>query len=466
MHIGASDGYAVLEDFTRHDGHIMWLGTTGRAQDLGKSLEPTAANPARLLLGHTADEVRASPTDLLGDEFLARPGDPDYAQVAEVFAPIRKISSGTYSFVGTPLSVDKVGFTYGGRSPNFDPATYQPSIAAVVKAGEVWNGLVGGYLPVLRFVYPEAEGTFTEMLAFAPLRIANGNDRVQPVWYRVTRVENGVLKWSRYVDTYQPFPPRAADDPAVVAGFYRDLMRFKGAWNEILGESMQIDLPDERVANMARFGLVRAILTRAGDFPKYGAVDKDYAGSEHDGFPDTFNVETGAMLEWGMTTRAARYIDNYFSQFVRDDGSLLYRGPEIGQFGRMLTVLAQYADRGGDPALLLRLRPRIDRHHRTAAAGGARRRSNCRRTILHTGSSRAGARPTPRSNPIRRATCSRISRTAPRPRAVFTTWARCGSASEYRAAIKRSPTMVCASWPKARHSRSRSPRHSRNRCLR
>ena len=56
---------------------------------------------------------------------------------------------------------------------------------------------------------------------------------------------------------------------------------------------------------------------------EYGAVDKDYAGSEHDGFPDTFTVGTTAMLEWGLLDRAGRYIDNYFGKLVRDDGSLL-----------------------------------------------------------------------------------------------------------------------------------------------
>jgi len=111
---------------------------------------------------------------------------------------------------------------------------------------------------------------------------------------------------------------------------------------------------------MARFGLVRDLMTRVGDFPKYGAVDKDYAGSEHDGFPDTFTVDTTAMLEWGLIDRAGRYIDNYFGKFVREDGSILYRGPETGQYGRMLTVVAQYAEYGGDPAVLLRNRSRID----------------------------------------------------------------------------------------------------------
>ena len=79
-------------------------------------------------------------------------------------------------------------------------------------------------------------------------------------------------------------------------------------------------------------------MTRVGDWPKYGAYDRDYAGTEHDGFPDTFTVETTAMLDWGLIERAGRYIDNYFGKFVRDDGTLLYRGPETGQFGRMRAI--------------------------------------------------------------------------------------------------------------------------------
>jgi hypothetical protein len=123
---------------------------------------------------------------------------------------------------------------------------------------------------------------------------------------------------------------------------------------------MKINLPDERVANMARFSLVRDMMTRAKDYPHYGAFDKDYFGSEHEGFPDTFTVDTAASLDWGLIDLAGRYIDNYFDKYVRDDGSILYRGPETGQYGRMLTVVAQYVNFGGDPKILLQRRSRID----------------------------------------------------------------------------------------------------------
>jgi hypothetical protein len=348
-------GYAVLEDYSQINGHVIFVDANGVRLDLPKSSEPTSSDPAKWYLGHSRLNVQKSPTDLLAREILARPGDPKYDEIASVFEPLRKMQ--TYSFVGTPNTMDKIGLAYGGRSPNFDPAPYYPPIAQIREEGKVLDGLVGGYLPVLRFVYPDGDGNWAEMLAFAPLRTSNGNDRVQPVWYRVSRIEHGTLLWSKYIDSYHPFPPRTEYD---TKGFYRDLIHLHTGWNKMLEHGMKVDLPDERMANMARFALVREMMTRVADFPKYGAVDKDYAGSEHDGFPDTFTVDTTAMLEWGLLGQAGRYIDNYFGKFVRDDGSLLYRGPETGQYGRMLTVVAEYVNYGGNPKVLLRQRARID----------------------------------------------------------------------------------------------------------
>ncbi len=186
---GPAGPAAVFEDFTREKGRLLFADGNGVQVDLPKSLEPTSADPATLYRGHRLEEVLKGEPDLLGDEVLARPGDPDFDEVAPCFPPIAKMR--TYTFVGTPDHVEKVGFQYGGASPNFDPAVYVPAIEKIRDAGRVLDGLVGGWLPVLRFVYPEKAGDWTEMLAFAPFRVENGNDRVQPVWYRMVRVEGG-----------------------------------------------------------------------------------------------------------------------------------------------------------------------------------------------------------------------------------------------------------------------------------
>jgi hypothetical protein len=129
----------------------------------------------------------------------------------------------------------------------------------------VRDGLVGGYLPILRFVYPESEGNWSEMIAFAPLRTANGNHHIQPTWYRIAKIEDHLLKWTRYIDSYHPFPPRTDSDPEL---FYRDLLRLNSGWKEMLGPAMKIDLPDERLANMSRFDSDSRDDDQSGCFPE------------------------------------------------------------------------------------------------------------------------------------------------------------------------------------------------------
>jgi len=210
---------------------------------------------------------------------------------------------------------------------------------------------------VLRFVYPETATAWSELLVYAPNRKENNNARVQPVWYRLARVQGGKLSWVRYFDSYQPSPPRLQIPPQ---GFYGDLLALRGDWERTFEGTLEIDIPDRRLADLARHSLAREMITRVGAYPKYGVFDRSYGSSEHDGFQDTFTVDTTAMLEWGLFDVARQYFDNYLGRFVRDDGSILYRGPETGQYGRMLTVAAQYVNYTGDTALLLRYRDRLD----------------------------------------------------------------------------------------------------------
>jgi hypothetical protein len=352
---GLQKPVAVFEDFTHQQGHMLFVDTKGVRADLPKTLEPTFAEPASLYHGHAIQEVTSSGRDLLGDEILAKGGDPEFSEVAACFPPISQMQ--IYTFIGTHESLDKVGFAYGGRTTNFDPGVHVPRFLDLRDQGKVWDGLVGGWLPVVRFVYPEQPGTWSEMVAYAPMRRDNDNNWIQPVWYRMSRIEKNELKWARYIDSYAPFPPRLeyAAEP-----FYEQLLAMRVGWEHVLDPGMSVKLPDQRLADMARHSLVRAMITRMGDEPKYGVFERAYGGNEHDGFPDTFNTDTAAMLEWGIFGLAGRYIDNYFSKYVRDDGSILYRGPETGQYGRMLTVVAEYAKYTTDYNLLLKHRHRID----------------------------------------------------------------------------------------------------------
>jgi hypothetical protein len=337
-------GNQVWEDFSSVTGSVTVVRPDGSAEVWPKTAVPTAPTrpPYR---GATLDEVMHSEHDLLGRQFLAGDADPDYDEVADALPPIRRMPQ--YAFLGSGHNADTVSVEYGGRSTNFDPAIVQPGIAAVRARSEVLDGLVGGWLPVVRFVYPDGPDWW-EYVAFAP--VDPDHPTVQRAWHRVVRVEGGRPVRVDYVDTYPPAPPRdGTDDPK---GFYDDLLALAGHWRAVLAPAPEIDIPDRRLADQAKHSLVRARMTRIGDFPRYGVLDRMYAGAEHDGFQDTFNADVTACVLWGLLDQARRYIDNYFTHFVRDDGSLWYRGPETGQYGRMLTVVAEYARVSGDGAVL------------------------------------------------------------------------------------------------------------------
>lgn len=351
------DGFALLEDFTRIDGSLLVLSDKAGPQELRKSAEPTWPDTNDLYLGHTLEEVLEAHHDLLGSEILASPGDPDYGQVAACLPRIRRME--TFSFVGAAGNSDKVGVSYGGRTANFDPAILVPSVKEIREQGGVLHGLLGDWLPALRFVYPESDGDWTEMILFGPERVDCQNTKVQPVWYRVCRIEAGELRWAKYFDSYVPFPPRTSTEDA--ADFYRDLIVLRDRWEEAIGTSTRVDISDQRLANQARHSLVRAAITRIDGFPKYGVLDRNYGGSEHDGFQDTFNTEATAMLQWRLFHTARDIIENYFAHFVREDGSILYRGPQVGQYGRMLATLALYWNYTRDSALLAAHKGKIEK---------------------------------------------------------------------------------------------------------
>ncbi len=205
---------AVYEDFTRYTGSIAIVGD-GEVRVRPKSAEPLFGDGT--FLGHRPEDVWRSDHDLLGAQLLARGGDPSYAEVAAALPPITTMP--VHSFVGTPSNPDRVG----------------------------------GWLPALRFVYELPDG-HAELLLFAP---PTDHPRIQPVWYRIARITGGRLARVSYVDSYRP--SGASPDPSA---FYRDFLIFQVYWEAALEGAMRIEIPDRRLADQARHGLVRARMTR------------------------------------------------------------------------------------------------------------------------------------------------------------------------------------------------------------
>jgi hypothetical protein len=112
---------------------------------------------------------------------------------------------------------------------------------------------------------------------------------------------------------------------------------------------------------MCRHAVVKELMTRPGGlYPKYGSVDRDYYGSEYDGFQDIFTSSIYTNMEWGRLDVARLYIDDYFTKFVDDKGMINMRGPETAQFGMTLSLLARYYNYSQDSSLLLKHRKKIE----------------------------------------------------------------------------------------------------------
>lgn len=351
---------AVFEDHAP-DGEIVFVGAHGPRLRLPSTLVSTGDrdSPHRWG-GYPLAEVMPGQPDVLRGDLLRSTADPDPAVVADLFPPIRRVSygpvEGPNAFVGTPASPDVMPLYYdpGRATPRVNPLIVAPAIELAIQRGEVDQGLVGGWLPIIRTAYSDADGRW-EQVTFADL--GSRASTALRVWYRFARIEAGLVTSVRYVDTYLPYP--TGRDPAP-ARFYGALYRTALGWRANLHGMAEVSVPDAALPDRVRHGIALEMITRNGARPRYGIVDRAYGGAEHDGFQDTLTTSVECMLEWGLFDLARRYLDDYLTRVVRDDGSLDYRGPEIGQYGRMLTLVAQYVAYTADAGLAIRHERKVE----------------------------------------------------------------------------------------------------------
>lgn len=350
---------AVFENVGNRAGSILYVGRSGVVVTLPESLAATSVADGTLFRGKTVEEIAQSRTDVLAESLLAGSGDPNYNDVAAALPPLR-----VPTFVGTRQSIEKPTWDYGGFSDEIyvDAGKVFPEIQAARNKHDVYEGLIGGWLPVMRFVFPSGANRYWEESMFAS---ETGTTLfIQPVWYRVLLVENGELKEAHYFYHHLPFPPRG--EPKGWE-FYSELLKVYDTWKHDLNPGMKVDVPDKRILDFCLHDFAVEMITRVGSHPKYGYpplgginVFGGYGYSNVDTFQDTFNASVRAALDWGLYDLAAGYIDDYFTNSVRDDGSIDTRGPEIGQYGVMLTVMAKYYDYTHDDRLMRKFQGKLE----------------------------------------------------------------------------------------------------------
>ena len=356
--------WKVYEDLRTRDGAIVFLSNQGTKRVLPKSAEAVFAETNPPYLGLSLDEIGLSGADLLADKLLQGEVDPDPAKVKAAAPPqgsnIKERDGGFRlpwnTFVGTRECFDTMPVFATGRTRTYHPEQYFSEITQEL-APKRFEGLIGGWMPAVRKVLPLSDAAYLEIVVFGDVE-AKDKFIVQ-TWHRTSRVENGKTTKVAYGYSYPAFPPRRKD-PAPEA-FYRALLIFAEYWQRQLHDASPVSFPDETYVNMSRHAIARELMVRPGGvYPKYGAVDRDYYGSEYDGFQDIFTSAVYTNLEWGRFTAAKQIIDNYFSDFVDEKGMINMRGPETAQFGMTLSLLARYYNYTRDAALLQRHRPKIE----------------------------------------------------------------------------------------------------------
>jgi hypothetical protein len=359
----AQGTWKVYEDLSVRDGAITFVSPSGARRVLRKSTEACFEHPDPQYLGIELAQIGTAGPDLLAEKLLAH-GDPDPEEVRGAAPPLgsglRRMPPGARyrwdTFVGTREASDTMPVFPGGNTRTYHPTQYFDDMNGEAIAKR-YEGLVGGWMPAVLKVLPISENAYMEMIVFGDVM---AHDRfIVQTWHRTTRIENGRMVKAVYGHSYPAYPPHR-EDPSPEE-FYRALLEFAEYWDRQLHDMAPASLPDNSWVDMSRYAFAKELMVRpGGDYPKYGAVDRDYYGSEYDGFQDIFTMAVYTNLEWGRFEQARAIIDNYFSQFVDSKGMINMRGPETAQFGMTLSLLARYAHYTGDHALLAKYRPKIE----------------------------------------------------------------------------------------------------------
>ena len=356
----AADSWKVYEDLRTRDGSLVFVSSSGEGRELAKSAEASMPE-GDPYLGLSLKDIGTSSSDLLANRLLEGGGDPDPEKVRSAAPPMASAEKNPRTwttFVGTKEAYDVTPVYRSGNTRTYHPIQYSPEIRELLKNGQIYDGLVGGWMPIVRKVIPISATAYWEVLLFGDVG-PNKNKYIVHTWHRTARIDDGKMSKVVYGHSYPAYPPSRLDPQP--EEFYRALLACAEYWDDQLHDFAPASVPQNVWIDISKHSFAKELMTRpSGLYPKYGAVDRDYAGSEYDGFQDIFTSAVYTNMEWGRLETARLFIDNYFSEYVDEKGMIDMRGPETAQFGMTLSLLARYLNYTRDSALLLKHRAKIE----------------------------------------------------------------------------------------------------------
>lgn len=355
--------WEMTDDFSRPDGSIYLKGPKGQELTMTRYLE-WYGTPETTFLGLNSSDVLEAANDILADELLKN-GDPDRDQISGVLPPVGSVLPASYpgwlewtAFVATVNSTEVMPGSYVSRT-NYEPAFYIEDYGGHSPKSE---GFLGGATPIIVTHYPLGSDqgsnatSYVETLFFADM--GSSSERLFPTYTRQVVVKDGKASDPQYSGpyrTYGGFRKAPTEEE-----FNQALLRTYFKWQEYLSPGLRLKAPETDTADFALHAFAKEGMTRGrGITPRYGAVDRDYDGTEYDGFQDIFTGSLRANMDWGRMDMAKALIVDQFENVVTDDGLPSMRGPETGQFGLELALLARYGNLTGDWATLSKYESKI-----------------------------------------------------------------------------------------------------------
>ena len=340
---------AVLErDFPRW-GVVVYVGTKGPVATMRKAVgRLDNLQVEKVFPPDYFDRILSAQEDLLGQEVIAKGGEPSYELLAGLLPPLL-----TYSLLGTTTSRQKVivwpdgRLGLGVRDRRLDKVLLDPAAALRISLSgspATKQGLIGGYLPVIDY------GFFDGATHSGWEEIALGTGTEELETYVCLRSNEGKRAYWR-LPGQQPLEDGTE--------FYRALLGIQKEWEKFFVEGMQLQVPEARVSDSSKAAIVRTLVSEDGVHPKYGMGV--YWASEHDTFPPTTILLNLCLLGWGFTGEVRARLGYYLSNFVKQDGTFGYYGPAISEYGQMLTLAARYVQVSGDTSWLRENRPALQR---------------------------------------------------------------------------------------------------------
>ena len=388
--------WKVYEDLSKRAGSITFVPARGAARVMGKRPEAVFSQAAAPFLGLAQQDIGNSLADLLADKLLAN-GDPDEIQVRDaaplIGSPVAPNpnagpgggnaaggggTSAWNTFVGTRECFDTAPVYATGNTRTYHPNQYfselqgggppaAPGAAPAPPTGdrantrERWEGLLGGWMPAVHKIFPINDQSYIDMVIFGDVKATD--KFIVQTWHRTARIDmengNGKMTKVAYGYSYPAYPPFKVDPKA--EEFYRALLIFAEYWDKQLADFAPTTLPDRSWVDMSKHAVAKEIMVRPGGvYPKYGAVDRDYYGSEYDGFQDIFTASVYTNLELGRFGPCKEILDNYLSEYTDAHGMINMRGPETAQYGLTLSLIARYLNYTKDTALIQKHRAKIE----------------------------------------------------------------------------------------------------------